>query len=73
MVAEKEKAYEAGATAELVSNSSQDPAAATIRLAHAVDDAQLSPWTPSMFRLYAVLAVAYLCGCLVRYSIAVLL
>lgn len=68
MASEKEKVYEAGGSAELVSNSSQDQGAATIRLGHAVDDAQLSPWTPSMFRLYAVLAVAYLCGCLVSHS-----
>lgn len=27
-----------------------------------------SPWTPSMWRLYGVLLVAYLCGCLNGYD-----
>ncbi|ORY68655.1 general substrate transporter [Pseudomassariella vexata] len=35
-----------------------------VQLAHEVDDNRYSPWTPRMFRLYLVLAVAYLCGCL---------
>jgi sugar porter (SP) family MFS transporter len=33
-------------------------------LADDADMSQLSPWTPSMFRLYLVLGCAYLCGCL---------
>ena len=37
-----------------------------VQVAHDVQTQKLSPWTPTMFRLYLVLACAYLCGCLVR-------
>ena len=36
-----------------------------VQLAQEIEAQKASPWTPSMFRLYAVLAFAYLCGCLV--------
>lgn len=36
-----------------------------VQIAHDVENQKLSPWTPAMFRLYLVLACAYLCGCLV--------
>jgi hypothetical protein len=36
-----------------------------VQIAHDVQAQKLSPWTPTMFRLYLVLACAYLCGCLV--------
>lgn len=42
-----------------------------VQVAHDVQTQKLSPWTPTMFRLYLVLACAYLCGCLV--SLLVLL
>ncbi|CEJ80033.1 Putative General substrate transporter [[Torrubiella] hemipterigena] len=58
----------AAVAADQVSQSSQDRANATIQLAHDSGEQKLSPWTPSMFRLYAVLAVAYLCGCLNGYD-----
>jgi hypothetical protein len=35
-----------------------------VQIATDVDDSNDSPWTWSMFRLYGVLLVAYLCGCL---------
>ncbi|KAJ4220900.1 hypothetical protein NW759_006970 [Fusarium solani] len=35
-----------------------------VQLAHDVENQDLSPWTPRMFRLYLVLGCAYLCGCL---------
>lgn len=35
-----------------------------VQLAHDVGEQKYSPWTKSMGRLYAVLSVAYLCGCL---------
>jgi hypothetical protein len=35
-----------------------------VQLAHDTSK-KLSPWTKPMFRLYLVLACAYLCGCLV--------
>lgn len=38
---------------------------AAVQLAHESEEQRLSPWTPRMFRLYLVLCVAYLCGCLV--------
>lgn len=41
-----------------------------VQLAHDVDQERPSPWTFSMFRLYAVLGVAYLCGCLVWLSLS---
>lgn len=39
-----------------------------VQLAHDVDETVYSPWTPTMFRLYAALGVAYLCGCLNGYD-----
>jgi hypothetical protein len=39
-----------------------------IQLAEAVDSTKYSPWTPSMFRLYGCLVIAYLCGCLNGYD-----
>lgn len=38
---------------------------AAVELAHKSEEQGLSAWTPRMFRLYLVLCVAYLCGCLV--------
>ncbi|KAF4974832.1 hypothetical protein FZEAL_8293 [Fusarium zealandicum] len=38
------------------------------QLAHDVEHQAISPWTPRMFRLYAVLGCAYLCGCLNGYD-----
>ena len=35
---------------------------AAVQLAHEVDETVYSPWSTTMLRLYAVLAVAYLCG-----------
>ncbi|CAP60204.1 uncharacterized protein PODANS_1_5170 [Podospora anserina S mat+] len=39
-----------------------------VRLAHDVDDTKYSPWSAKMARLYLVLAIAYLCGCLNGYD-----
>ena len=39
-----------------------DTGAAVLQLAHDADATTYSPWTPRMFRLYLVLACAYLCG-----------
>ncbi|KAJ4117594.1 hypothetical protein NW768_010960 [Fusarium equiseti] len=39
-----------------------------VQVAHDVQTQKLSPWTPTMFRLYLVLACAYLCGCLNGYD-----
>lgn len=41
-------------------NSSAD----AILLATEADTSTYSPWSRSMWRLYGVLAIAYLCGCL---------
>ena len=38
------------------------------QLAEDVERNKPSPWTASMFRLYACLAIAYLCGCLNGYD-----
>ena len=45
-------------------------AGAAVQLAHEVETEKPSPWTPMMlmFRLYLVLACAYLCGCFGRQS-----
>jgi hypothetical protein len=43
-----------------IDNSSSD----AILLATEADTTEYSPWTGAMFRLYGVLAIAYLCGCL---------
>ena len=40
-----------------------------VQLAHEAASQKSSPWTAGMFRLYGVLAFAYLCGCLVRAMI----
>lgn len=42
---------------------------AAVQLAHDAQNHSVSPWTGGMFRLYLVLACAYLCGCLVRRSV----
>ncbi|KAK3947842.1 hypothetical protein QBC32DRAFT_365494 [Pseudoneurospora amorphoporcata] len=42
--------------------------AVQLALAHDVDNTKYSPWSKSMFRLYLVLAGAYLCGCLNGYD-----
>ncbi|KAK3395352.1 hypothetical protein B0T20DRAFT_455256 [Sordaria brevicollis] len=39
-----------------------------VQLAHDVDNTKYSPWSKGMFRLYLVLACAYLCGCLNGYD-----
>lgn len=39
-------------------------AGTAVQINHDLETANLSPWTPAMFKLYAVLWVAYLCGCL---------
>ncbi|KAJ2976852.1 hypothetical protein NQ176_g4699 [Zarea fungicola] len=41
---------------------------AAVELAHKSEEQGLSAWTPRMFRLYLVLCVAYLCGCLNGYD-----
>jgi hypothetical protein len=47
----------------IVANENNDVGNA-VQLAHDAGEQKYSPWTPSMFRLYLVLWVAYLCGCL---------
>lgn len=39
-----------------------------LQLSDNFDATKYSPWTKSMFRLYGVLAVSYLCGCLNGYD-----
>ncbi|KAL2021390.1 hypothetical protein VTK56DRAFT_7255 [Thermocarpiscus australiensis] len=39
-----------------------------VQLAHDVDDTKYSPWAPPMLRLYLVLSLSYLCGCLNGYD-----
>ena len=41
-----------------------DDAGTAAQIAHDTEQQHYSPWTSSMFRLYAVLWVGYLCGCL---------
>ncbi|KAL6411941.1 hypothetical protein AUP68_04321 [Ilyonectria robusta] len=41
---------------------------AAVQLAHDAQNHSVSPWTGGMFRLYLVLACAYLCGCLNGYD-----
>lgn len=38
-----------------------------IHIAHETNEKKISPWTWSMLRLYAALAVAYLCGYVVLH------
>jgi len=45
-----------------------DEADTDVQLAHDAVDTKPSPWTKQMTRLYLVLAVAYLCGCLNGYD-----
>lgn len=37
-----------------------------VHIAHETTVEKVSPWTWPMFRLYLVLAVAYLCGCVLH-------
>ncbi len=46
----------------------EDDEAAGIQLAHDVDDTTYSPWSFRMLRLYLVLSLSYLCGCLNGYD-----
>lgn len=39
-----------------------------VQVAHDVTNTAYSPWSPTMWRLYAVILVAYLCGCLNGYD-----
>lgn len=41
---------------------------AAVQLAHDVDNTAYSPWSRTMFRLYSILAIANLCGCLNGYD-----
>lgn len=61
--AEKETRVSAEPRLEYVPDSS-----AAVQLSHDVDNTVYSPWTPTMFRLYSILIVAYLCGCLNGYD-----
>ncbi|KAI4596922.1 hypothetical protein KJ359_004832 [Pestalotiopsis sp. 9143b] len=45
----------------------QDTGAA-VQLAHDVDNTVYSPWSLTMFRLYSILIIAYLCGALNGYD-----
>lgn len=40
----------------------------TVQLAHDADDTVYSPWSLPMLRLYLVLSLSYLCGCLNGYD-----
>jgi len=67
-------AEDAKGDVHLYENASRDETAKVglvgeaLQLSDEVDAARYSPWTKSMFRLYGVLAVAYLCGCLNGYD-----
>ncbi|KAH6700568.1 hypothetical protein BKA61DRAFT_636606 [Leptodontidium sp. MPI-SDFR-AT-0119] len=50
--------------AERTISATDNDVGTAVQLAHDVGDQKYSPWTMSMARLYAVLWVAYLCGCL---------
>lgn len=39
-----------------------------VQLAHDADDSEYSPWSWRMIRLYLVLSLSYLCGCLNGYD-----
>lgn len=45
-----------------------ESAGTAIQLSHEVDEVRYKPFTKSMFRLYGVLFIAYLCGCLNGYD-----
>lgn len=45
-----------------------DDAGTAVQIAHDTEQQNYSPWTMHMWRLYAVLWVAYLCGCLNGYD-----
>jgi hypothetical protein len=57
---EPEKEIVCASHVDHLDSSSSD----AILLATEADTAAYSPWSRSMFRLYGVLFVAYLCGCL---------
>ncbi|KAH6884275.1 general substrate transporter [Thelonectria olida] len=48
--------------------NSADPVDIAVEIAYEVDNKKFSPWTASMFQLYAILFVAYCCGCLNGYD-----
>ena len=67
MTKERAHATEAESPYEDNVSDSQDIGSA-VQLAEQAEEQRLSPWTPRMFRLYFVLCIAYLCGCLVRFQ-----
>jgi len=55
---------EANHAEKTLTTQDHDHIGSAVQLAHAAGEQKYSPWTMSMARLYAVLSVAYLCGCL---------
>ncbi len=52
----------------LSNDSNTNELGTAVQLAHDVEQSKYSPFTVSMWRLYGVLWVAYLCGCLNGYD-----
>ncbi|SPO00326.1 related to lactose permease [Cephalotrichum gorgonifer] len=63
MVAQNEKAE-----VDHVHRNESNDIGDAVQLAEDFESLKPSPWTPSMLRLYGVLAFAYLCGCLNGYD-----
>lgn len=64
-----EKASATATPATLVASTTPETGGAVAaQLAHDVNAATYSPWSPRLFRLYLVLSLAYLCGCLNGYD-----
>lgn len=52
----------------LQTESKTDVLSNAVQLAHDATEGKYNPFTPSMWRLYGCLWVAYLCGCLNGYD-----
>lgn len=60
--------FEANHAEKTLTTQGNDDVGTAVQLSHDVTEQKYSPWTKSMGRLYAVLWVGYLCGCL-KYDI----
>lgn len=65
MADEKTETMTAGQEHDVVQDKGIDTA---VQIAHEVDDTKYSPTSPSLIRLYIVLLIPYLCGCLNGYD-----
>jgi hypothetical protein len=53
---------------DIVVDDAPQRADSAVQLAHDVDEKTYSPWSKGLLKLYLVLVIPYLCGCLNGYD-----